>query len=630
MSKKQARIKQGNGKPAGRRKSMVIILILMVLIGTGVLGQVISKKKSQKESVSVAPAALTANTPSKEYVYAGGKLIATDEPTKNSFGDDAMFISMVLPEPTAQQPENCAFCLQGQNYTVRITMKNTGTTTWTPSLHKLGTQNPPNNTNFTVNRATLPSGVTVPPGSNWTFEFTAAKVPTVGGPYAFQWQMYREGDGFFGEKTTTRNFYGGSALPQGVQNYASFVSQTVPSFMFAGQSYSVSVTMHNEGGATWTTANGYKLGSMIPEDNTTWGMNRVNLPILPGSVPPNTDVTFTFTVTAPATAGTSNFQWQMVQDGGVGFFGAVSPPTAIIVNSKAAMGYLDYNLDHKTDVASYKPSNGQWTIDTNLNGTTDFTYTFGGSSYTPIPGDYDGDGKGDLVTLKTSSFTWYFDFDRNGVSDQSFIFGQSGDIPVPQDYNGDRQADVAVFRPSSGQWIIDTNRNGTADLTITFGQSGDIPCPADYDGDGLAELSVFRPSTEMWLYDTNRDGTAEASISYGATGDLPVPMDYNRDGKADFAVFRPSTSEWLISIDGNRFPDITVTLSVADGDIPVAGDYDGDGYADIAVYRPSNQKWYIDTDRNGTVNYTITHGQSGNIPLRQNGWILKLMGLTSL
>src|SRR5262249_41592301 len=94
---------------------------------------------------------------------------------------------------------------------------------------------------------------------------------------------------------------------------ASFVTESVPGTMIAGQSYSVSVTLKNTGTNTWTYAAGYKLGSWNPQDNFTWGFNRVLLPF-GGSVAPGATWTFAFTVKAPAASGTYNFQWRMLQE----------------------------------------------------------------------------------------------------------------------------------------------------------------------------------------------------------------------------------------------------------------------------------------------------------------------------
>jgi len=105
------------------------------------------------------------------------------------------------------------------------------------------------------------------------------------------------------------------------------VGQSVPAYMDAGLSYLVSVTMQNNGSNTWTQAESYRLGSQNPQDNYTWGLNRVDLP---ASVPPGGQVTFSFYVTAPYNAGTYNFQWRMVQDG-VEWFGDATPNIQINV-----------------------------------------------------------------------------------------------------------------------------------------------------------------------------------------------------------------------------------------------------------------------------------------------------------
>jgi RHS repeat-associated protein len=79
--------------------------------------------------------------------------------------------------------------------------------------------------------------------------------------------------------------------------------------------------------ARWTAGSLYRLGSQNPQDNTTWGLLRVELP---NSVAPGASVTFSFNVTAPATVGTYNFQWRMVQDN-VEWFGAYTTNAAVSV-----------------------------------------------------------------------------------------------------------------------------------------------------------------------------------------------------------------------------------------------------------------------------------------------------------
>jgi len=125
------------------------------------------------------------------------------------------------------------------------------------------------------------------------------------------------------------------ATPALAANNSSFVSQSVPTSLNAGQSTTVSVTMKNTGTTTWTQAGGYKLGTQNPQDNTLWtGATRIYLSGS-DSIAPNQSKTFTFTITAPTTPGTYNFQWRMVQEG-VQWFGAYSTNVSIQVISAPA------------------------------------------------------------------------------------------------------------------------------------------------------------------------------------------------------------------------------------------------------------------------------------------------------
>ena len=102
---------------------------------------------------------------------------------------------------------------------------------------------------------------------------------------------------------------------------AMFVSQSVPSSMTAGQTYNVSVTIQNTGTNTWVAGGIYQLASQNAPGNTIWSPSpdgnsgRSNSISLTGSVATNSQMTFTFTVTAPTMPGTYNFQWQMAKVG---------------------------------------------------------------------------------------------------------------------------------------------------------------------------------------------------------------------------------------------------------------------------------------------------------------------------
>ena len=210
--------------------------------------------------------------------------------------------------------------LPGQSFPVSITLKNVGTATWIAGDDfKLALQ--PDGLTWGQGALRVPLPYDVPAGATVTFNFTAT-APTTPGNYNAQWRMLYVPAERFGDVTpnTTITVLSWS-------NQSEFVTQVVPKAMTAGESYNVSITMKNVGNTTWQTGTNYWLGSQNFQDNLTWGLNRVALPY---PVPPGATVTFNFMVTAPAKAGTYNFQWRMVQDG-VEWFGASTTNVPITV-----------------------------------------------------------------------------------------------------------------------------------------------------------------------------------------------------------------------------------------------------------------------------------------------------------
>ena len=160
-----------------------------------------------------------------------------------------------------------------------------------------------------LNRVALPYDV--PPGASVTFSFNIT-APTVPGTYNFQWRMLQEGVQRFGD--ATNNVQITVVTPS---NSAQFISQQVPASITATESATVSITMKNTGNTLWQAGSMYRLGSQNLQDNTTWGLNRVPMPV---DVWPGQQVTLTFQITAPLSTGKKNFQWRMVQEG-VQWFG---------------------------------------------------------------------------------------------------------------------------------------------------------------------------------------------------------------------------------------------------------------------------------------------------------------------
>ncbi|HEX8916968.1 MAG TPA: NBR1-Ig-like domain-containing protein, partial [Chloroflexota bacterium] len=159
-------------------------------------------------------------------------------------------------------------------------------------------------------------------------------------------------------------------------NNASCTSLTVPSTLTAGQTFTASATLQNTGNSTWTSANGYKLGSQSPQDNTTWGVNRI---ALPSTTAPGSSATFSGTLTAPSTPGTYTFAWQMVEEyvqwfgatcsQSVTVTGATSCPATTIsgcsLPATASGGSAGSCASGYSGSCSYTCSNGTWSANSN-------------------------------------------------------------------------------------------------------------------------------------------------------------------------------------------------------------------------------------------------------------------------
>ena len=92
---------------------------------------------------------------------------------------------------------------------------------------------------------------------------------------------------------------------------AAFVDQSAPASLQTGQTATVTIRMQNTGNTTWRPTSGYNLVPFSPQIGTTWGVSQ----IASGTIYANQTATFSFSITAPSTAGTYNFQWQMSHAG---------------------------------------------------------------------------------------------------------------------------------------------------------------------------------------------------------------------------------------------------------------------------------------------------------------------------
>ncbi len=237
----------------------------------------------------------------------------------------------------------------------------------------------------------------------------------------------------------------------------------------------------------------------------------------------------------------------------------------------------DFDGDGRTDIAVFRPAEGNWYIWQSGSNSLRVV-NFGAASDQLVAADYDGDGKTDVAIFRAGS--WYMRQSSGAGEIRADNFGQADDVLVPADYTGDGKADLAVFR--SGVWFIKQSENGQM-KTVNFGSPTDKAMPADYDGDGKADVAVYRSG--VWYVLRSSDNQMQA-VSFGAETDVPFAADYTGDGKADFAVFRSGI--WFVKTNGAEFDSVEFGAA---SDTPLKGDFDGDGRADIAVFRGGT--WHI-------------------------------------
>jgi C1A family cysteine protease len=231
-----------------------------------------------------------------------------------------------------------------------------------------------------------------------------------------------------------------------------------------------------------------------------------------------------------------------------------------VYRPSTGMAYFDYNNDFKFDqtltdhpagAATDIPVSGSWTA----NGVNEYVQ------------DGWGDGWG---LFRPSTGQWFLDTSFGGEAEITVVYGISGDRPVSGDWNGDGRDGIGTYRPSKRYWYLDDNLDGITDRAIRFGSSKDKPVSGDWNGDGKDEIGVFRPSTHCFFLDTNMDGKTDLTINYGLNTDLPIAGDWNFDGRDDIGVFRKGI--WYLDYNFDGKTDQTATFG-ASGDIPLSGNW---------------------------------------------------------
>lgn len=241
---------------------------------------------------------------------------------------------------------------------------------------------------------------------------------------------------------------------------------SVPTTMTTSQTYSAYVIMKNVGATTWSEANAYRLSSADPLNNTTWGTSRVFLPanliVTPGS-----SRAFSYTVTAPPTPGTYNWQWNMVHEL-VGYFGDPTPNIPITVYAPAAVP------TGLTATAGNAQVSLTWTA---ASGATSYNLyrgtTPGGEAATPVKTGIPAGASPSVVdTGRTNGLTYYYQVTAvNAAGTESGRSVEKSATPQMPDFSlSASPSSISVPQGGSGASAVTVSPTGgfTGSVSLTL------------------------------------------------------------------------------------------------------------------------------------------------------------------
>jgi len=282
---------------------------------------------------------------------------------------------------------------------------------------------------------------------------------------------------------------------------ATGVNIAAPSTMAPGSTAYVTVTIRNSGTTTWYPgmANPYRLGSQNPQDNTTWGVGRVELG---STVAPGGNAVFGFTITAPSTPGNYAFGWGMLREGMYWFGGNIASSITVAVPapvydaqliSASVPSSMTAGTYYNVSMTLKNTGNTTWTSPDFSLGNTDNNYTFGVnrvamSSPTVAPGQSSTFNFQVLApsTVGTYTFQWGMVWEyhqRFGQNSTTYITVSAPATPKP------------TISPSHTAMVA--GQNFTMSWSTTNGSSLSHTCSASGTGYNVNESLAVNGSRTM-------------------------------------------------------------------------------------------------------------------------------------
>jgi hypothetical protein len=221
----------------------------------------------------------------------------------------------------------------GDSISLNLTAKNTGNTTWGPSIDfptKLGLWTPETSSRFTTGSWPAPNraasiGGTVAPNANGTFALTLqAPYP---GDFTEYFNAVAEGRSWFNDIGATYRFHvRGNYSSQLVSRSCTVGSQTFTNGtcpMATNATATMTIVMKNTGDVTWRNSGPVvtKLATSGPRGRSSsfyqssWPAIDRPAVMSEGSVAPNANGTFTFTAHAPMVTGSYHEPFNLIAEG---------------------------------------------------------------------------------------------------------------------------------------------------------------------------------------------------------------------------------------------------------------------------------------------------------------------------
>jgi len=474
----------------------------------------------------------------------------------------------------------------GGTASVRIHVRNSGTTTWRAgSAHRLGAQYTGSTNQLTWSGFPCGGYMNSPtdgrvflcndvaPGASYDFSFNVTAPAAASGSLRLAVRMVQDGVQWFGVPVSW-------TLAVSATNDAEIqpASSSVPAAIVAGGTAGVRIHVRNSGSTTWRSGSGHRLGAQYTgsTNQLTWSGfpcgGYMNSPVdgrvfLCNDVAPGASYDFSFNVTAPAAAsGSLRLAVRMVQDG-VQWFGAPSVWTLAVPVTDAS----------PPTVAITAPTSGA-------------SYCSGAS-----PLSLGGTASDDVGV---TSVTW-----RNAAT------GETGTA------SGTTAWSASVRLAPNGNRITvtasdATGKQGAASLTAAYAPSDTSP-PAIAISTPTTEATFTTTATPLSLGGTASDDVGVSSVTWrnttnGATGtasgtdtwsaSVPLLSGENRlTVTARDAAGNPRTTALIVDFDDSRglrrLPEASsVPLSPSPGAGLAPALVTGRIYADLAANAPARMR----------------------------------------